>query len=623
MSMLEKELDNRYITRYLLSDMKKERFAVAASATEGETNVWAGYKGAASYKSAARDAFIAYLASAPVELPQLLDAQPGGSVKLRGEELKLNYSVPFGDPVTGCTAFLSTPFRMSAVAYTILYSPDERDIELECAVKGSLKLFLNENLAIDYRPFMRNEEVKETFGVHLNKGGNPVILLMDEFGERDSECTASLRVVKGDEGLMQRLPMGERDVEKINALESAMASRAFTRNNFTSGEVTMVCANPFKDEDLIFHLEGATEENTYAGKLCSADAVFKHGSNEASLGPVESFPVGFLRMTVTAECEGLVMKTIRTFEAFPLSFLDKPAPTCAGRKQQAWKFLAKYGEENANRAMALLYTDGDRDEIETLLRRQIEFINRRSDCSDFYLSYFPHMIRKFSESGLIREETLNDMKDCLLNFRYWHDEPGDDAMWFYSENHALMFHVCQLIAGELYPDEIFTNSGMTGLEMQEKAVRMLRPWFESFFKEGFTEWNSPPYLPIDALGFASLYAQTENEEMKKLAKRGMDYIIYLLSVTSFDGIFSTTSGRTYLKELFGNNSNCPSFINWIAYGIGNESHAGKGSVPFCFSGYEPDEKWKAYHIIPPGKALSWKSTHGYNGLCDVTVYKTN
>ncbi len=32
------------------------------------------------------------------------------------------------------------------------------------------------------------------------------------------------------------------------------------------------------------------------------------------------------------------------------------------------------------------------------------------------------------------------MRACILNFRYWMDEPGDDVMWFYSENHALMFH---------------------------------------------------------------------------------------------------------------------------------------------------------------------------------------
>ena len=90
-------------------------------------------------------------------------------------------------------------------------------------------------------------------------------------------------------------------------------------------------------------------------------------------------------------------------------------------------------------------------------------------------------------SGILSEKTENELTDCLLGFRYWIDEPGNDAMWFWSENHALMFHTCQLLAGELFPDEVFTNSGLTGRQMQAKAKNMLYDWFVTFRKEGFTE----------------------------------------------------------------------------------------------------------------------------------------
>ena len=64
------------------------------------------------------------------------------------------------------------------------------------------------------------------------------------------------------------------------------------------------------------------------------------------------------------------------------------------------------------------------------------------------------------------------------------------------------FHTCQLLAGELYPSETFSNSGMTGLQMQQKAKGLLLEWFRGFLNEGFTEWNSSAYLPIDLLGLA-------------------------------------------------------------------------------------------------------------------------
>ena len=622
MNYQEFALDHGYITRWLVSEVRKQEVHAAPVTIDQEQNVWIGSVGAADHVNPIRKAFLDDIKKNGLEDPIFEDFQPGGSVKFLGSDLKLSYRVPFGDPVIGNSFFYSTPLWISLAAGTIISSPDDRCIKVLCSVKGGMSIYLDGKEEISFRPYERNNQVDKIFTLNLKKGNNELHAIIDEFAERDTECTISLRIVEGAEGLTQILPMGDRDTALIDKVEEAIRTLAFDRNNFTEGVVKMVCANPFKDKPFSVHLKGATEENTFLQLYHECDAVFEGGKNEAILGPVESFPVGFLRFNVTVEVENLVIHTIRTFENFPYSFCDKAANSVKERKTQAWEYLAKYGEQNANRAMALLFTAGDKKEIDTILRRQIDFINRRSDCSDFYLSYFPFMIRNFSDSGLISEEVLQMMKECIINFRYWHDEPGDDAMWFYSENHALMFHVCQLIAGELYPDMIFTNSGMTGVQMQEKALGMLKPWFETFFKCGFTEWNSPPYLPIDALGFASLYAQTQNAEMKENARKALDYIFKLLAITSFDGVFSTTSGRTYLKELFGNHSNCPSFINWIGYGIGNQSHAGKGVVPFMFSDYEPAEENLALHKVEEGKALSWKSTHGYNGYADITVYKT-
>ena len=81
---------------------------------------------------------------------------------------------------------------------------------------------------------------------------------------------------------------------------------------------------------------------------------------------------------------------------------------------------------------------------------------------------------------------------------------------------------------------------------------------------------------IDLLGLASLYAWTQDGELRALAKRGMDYVFYLLAVHSRKGFFVRSSGRTYLKEQFGNWSNCTSFMSWIGYGCGTPGHAGKG-----------------------------------------------
>lgn len=617
------ELEHGYITRYLMSDPRFEDVSGTPVAITEESNVWIGSTAASTHENPLRVSFLENIQKKGIEAPIFPDPEPEGKAVLFGTELRLGYRAPFGDPVAGRSLFSPTPRWVSMALLTVLECTEEGDYHFRASVSGGISIFSKDGKELySFRPYKRNEPKEEDFILHLQEGDNELHIELDDFAERDTEATFSLRLIERKGDVKQKIPMGERDAELMMRAEKSMETLAFDRSSFTSGHVTMTCSNPFSDADFVVHLKGATEENAALDIFKEADAVFPCGGNHADLGPVEGFPVGFLRFEASCTVGGIRIETIRTYENFPFSFLSKAPEDFDERKMKAWEYLAKYGEQNGNRAMALLFTNGDKDEIETILERQIDFINRRSDCSDFYLSYFPFMMRHFGESGLIRKSTLHDMEECIINFRYWHDEPGDDAMWFWSENHALMFHICQLIAGEMYPERVFTNSGMTGREMQDKAIRLLRPWFETFFREGFTEWNSPPYLPIDFLGFASLYAQTENAEMKENAGKALDYCFRVLAISSFNGIFSTTSGRTYLKELMGNYSNCPSFINWIGYGIGNESHAGKGSVPVLMSGYIPNREYGKYHVIEKGNALSWKSTHGYNGYADITVYKT-
>ncbi|MFQ9762268.1 MAG: hypothetical protein ACLRYE_03095 [Gemmiger formicilis] len=74
--------------------------------------------------------------------------------------------------------------------------------------------------------------------------------------------------------------------------------------------------------------------------------------------------------------------------------------------------------------------------------------------------------------------------------------------------------------------------------MQAKAKNMLYDWFVTFRKEGFTEWNSSPYLPIDTLGFGSLYAFAQDPAMRELGREGMDFAYHPLAVHSQQGIFA-------------------------------------------------------------------------------------
>ncbi len=611
------------INRFLISEIHTQPVKGDAVVIEKQANVWEGSVGAASHINPVREVFVQKRRQAVEPYPIFTDKVVDGSVLIGGKPRRLSAWFPFNDPVLSLSGFYPNPAWIRATAITFLEASRPMDVACELAVCGGARIWVNQQLVAVFTPHLRNQIQRTNISLPLFGGVNELVVLLDEFAERDSDCLFSLTPDSKPYDLVQKLPIGDRDADLVKAVEAALGDLSCMSNHVRTGEVELFCPNPYESEPLEIHLLGATEENFMVGDLFETTAVFQPGSSICSLLPCENLPIGYLQFKATVEVQGMSMRYHLAFENFPLPLVPRPKATMDERKQQAFEFLARYGERNANRAVAILHAEGSRDEFEHILRRQIAFINRRSDCSDFYLPYLPHILNAFADHPYVTEDLKREMKQCLLDFRYWHDEPGDDAMWFYSENHALMFHVCQLIAGEQFPDEVFSNSGMTGLQMQQKAVGLLRPWFETFFAIGFTEWNSPPYLPIDALGFASLYAQTSNREMKALAKKAMDMVYYLLAVYSLDGIFCTTAGRTYPKELFGNNSNCPSFINWIGYGIGNTSHAGKGVTALCFSDYQAPQEYRQFCQVPQGKALISQSTHGYNGHADVYACKTS
>lgn len=615
--------NNVYLNCFLVSTLKAEQIISEPVKIEIEANVWEGSTGSSNYRNPIREQFIKKRQMQSDPYPLFSSKDVDGQVIHNGKPYLMSVHFPFSNPVVSLSGFWPTPTWISSTALSLLHVPETCTVECEFSVCGGASLWINGNLVVKYAPYERNQSISTIITMNLLSGDNELVVSWDEFAERDSECSFSLKLLKAQPDFIQKIPIGKRDSNVILAVEHALGDLSCIANHVQQGEVLLQCSNPYQDKALIINLKGATEENYMAGNLYETQAVFTPGSTTTSLGLCETLPMGYLQFITSIEVQGMKLSYHLAFENFPLSLRPLPDSTMDGRKKQAFSFLAKYGEYNGNRAVAILHAGGDRSEFEMLLKRQIAFINNRSDCSDFYLPYFPHMLRIFATHPYLTEGLQQEMKQCILNFRYWHDEPGDDVMWFYSENHALMFHVCQLLCGELYPQEVFTNSGMTGQQMQQKALRLLDAWFEVFFSIGFTEWNSPPYLPIDELGFASLYAQTENQRMKALAKRGMEYLSYILSVYSFEGIFSTTAGRTYHKELFGNNSNCPSFINWIERSIGNPSHAGKGVVSLCFSDYQAPGQYRSFATAPKGKALLSQSTHGYQGHADIYAYKTS
>ena len=176
----------------------------------------------------------------------------------------------------------------------------------------------------------------------------------------------------------------------------------------------------------------------------------------------------------------------------------------------------------------------------------LDFIDRRYDCADFRLVCVLRSLCDFS--GLISEETLSRMKRTVLGFKYAMDEPGRDSMCYWSENHQLIFAACEYLAGQLYPEETFTNNGRTGRQHMQKAQARLERWFEERFTLGFTEWHSNTYYEEDAAPLSLLIDCARDPKIASRAAMLLDLLLQDMALHSFEGFFSAASGRCYERQ---------------------------------------------------------------------------
>ena len=105
-------------------------------------------------------------------------------------------------------------------------------------------------------------------------------------------------------------------------------------------------------------------------------------------------------------------------------------------------------------------------------RYTLGLLNQRVDCADFMLCGVLRYIRLWGIPEGLEQET----KEALLNFRYWMDMDGFDGMCFWSENHALMFYAGAMLAGQLYPDDVFPRYGGTGRELAAYGHSLVEQW---------------------------------------------------------------------------------------------------------------------------------------------------
>lgn len=237
------------------------------------------------------------------------------------------------------------------------------------------------------------------------------------------------------------------------------------------------------------------------------------------------------------------------------------------------------------------------------IRTALHRITTRGDCADFeilgLLGAWAQIPAEQWEPG-----TRDAVTAAIIEMKYWITEPGLDAMCYFTENHQFVWHVAEMLTGELFPAATFTNDGHTGAEHAAHGRHHAAAWMSRKLAGGFSEFDSNAYLAIDSFALVTLIELGADPRLAEAARTLLDKSLLTLATNSWRGIHGAAHGRSYVHTVRSSRFEETAPILRLICGVGSLNHAvlpvtalataRRYSIPDVvreLAGSEPQEWW--------------------------------
>ena len=513
--------------------------------------------------------------------------------------------------------FRHRPTRLARWCRTKVSSPVDRYCSFDLHTRGGVHIWVDGELAGRFEPFTRNADQRSVVHLPIKAGGSEIIVLTEDMAERDTNWFFEL-VLLDDVALdvyLHGASLGAH-VETLRTLSTQVR----TRGDVVTSEdaLTLLFDTP---ASLPVRIRAVVTSTSHTkAVLLDTECDLPAGGAELVLCQGRDLPQGYhdLRLTFSAG-DSVVERNIGCAILHQVS-ASALGGDLASRKELALENAIAHGESRMGLVVALLESGkADDPRIAGIIEETLLAMAERRDCADFVA--VPLLWVWIRCHDALPAALQTRIRQTLLGFRYWVDEPGNDAMWFWSENHALCFHVAQLLAGQSFPEDTFSASGRIGAEQAELAVERLTRWFDAVEEDGLAEWNSAAYYPVDFIGLLTL-AELGPADLAERARAMCDRIFTMVALHTLDGVPAGSMGRAYDKELRAGPLTELAPFAAIAFGKG-WLNKGVASLPLFAAGrYEPPEGLERYAWPEPGQVVSARYLQGYGPAALLGLYKT-
>ena len=470
------------------------------------------------------------------------DRRPAPATRFVQADGPAGWWFPFGADRVDLSGFWHRPTRVEAWGATGLRLGADGPVTLHLTTCGAALLTIDGADVLWMAPYQRNLESTQTATVTLSAGDHDLRLWFADLCERDTRWWFALSV-EGGPAAQIVLPVPV-EAGRVAALCDRLAGMHLDRPAAPDGAVAVRFDHPLA--------QSLTARVTVQGHFMSADgAALTHtldpGSRGFAVAPVADLPADFRYYHVALHDGPMALARTLGTEVVDIAAQGQAPETLAARIDEALRHVAGGSEADPMGALARLALGRDGGVTDAMLAAAVPAIADCHDCADFLL--VPLLWARIGWPDAIAPPLRAQIDDAILGFRYWLEEPGNDVMWFYSENHALLFHTACYLAGGLFPDAVFRRSGRTGAQQQALGRTRLLRWLNHFESCEMAEFNSAPYFPIDLKGLCALFALAPDAEIRTRAERSIHRLLEIVALASHQGFLAAAQGRSYEHTL--------------------------------------------------------------------------
>lgn len=525
------------------------------------------------------------LTTAPAELTPLTLNDAHGAATLIWRAVRCG-----DDHLIDGTTFYPTWHYLRTWAYTELHSANATDATFVLASHGPAEVWINGTLVHHHTHFQR-QLTSLTFTAPLQAGGNRLLVCFATVAVRACPYALALQVKDLEPAALTVQFPTTLPVKRRQAFEQIFDA-AYLDKAIYHREDELILRWPAE-----FKLAGelTIRVQTPSGRIYTESHPSIRGGSVVKLGKVYQRPDGAYHVTIMPSPEDYHVHGFRILRHIPIhiangKFSETAYGTYAERRTEALLDAIGRTANIYSEIAKMALGRWDKVVIERFTPT-LNQIKQQADGSVLSLVGLLGALLRYGDDPAFPATLRAQIEACACDFAYWLDETGPagapDPICYWSENHQILFHTCQVLAGQLWPEQSFSKVNQPGRWHQQKGEERALAWLRKRAQGGFREWDSNLSFEHHVLALSHLTDLAENGEVAEMAAVVLDKLFFTMALNSFRGVFGSTHGSTDAPAIHSGRLELTSGLSRLLWGVGAFNEHMRGVVSLaCAQRYE-------------------------------------